>query len=95
MLQETPRHFVYRTQVKWICEETLGVPCWKARALVGTSAQHNYRNHPARQPAGQKATKPPDKKKLARQYTRMDTSRPTNPATHSRGHTTMASTVNE
>ena len=35
------------------------------------------------------------KKKLARQYTRIDTSKPTNPATHSRGHATMASTVNE
>ena len=37
----------------------------------------------------------PPEKKLAIQYIRMDTSRPTEPATHSRGQTTMTKTVYE
>ena len=40
-------------------------------------------------PGGQETTGPPEKK-MARQYTRMDSLRPTNPATHSREQTTPA-----
>ena len=58
------------------------------------SVQHNCKKHPARHPGGQETTGPPEKK-LGRQHTRMNTSRPTDPATHSRGQTTLARTLCE
>ena len=90
MLQATPPYFIDRTQDKRICETTSGLPGWKASVLVGNTEttqallvwpHHTTQrqNHPARHPGGQE-TKGPPEKELARQYTRMDTSRPTDSA---------------
>ena len=84
-------------KVSGICDTTSELLCWKARALIingettevlAMSLGTTPSNKPsARQLVEQDKTGPPEENWLVK---RMDKSKPTSPATHSRRHTRLA-----